>query len=483
VRRTLPRRGVLVAGGVVAVAAVSGAVALLVGGGPAPSPPEPPVATPYAFGSDGRQDIVMGLPKRAQSGSSVASGVVLVHAGPDSTTPAVITERTAGVPGRPDAADRFGATMTSGDFNGDGRADLVVTVPGKSMVAVLYGSRGGSLRGGRFVPSRTQILTRESLVMPSGAGLAGGMLVGRHLNRDRFDDLAIGEPVLDPRGGGAIRILFGGAHGLVTTGALSLPPPRPGLAGFGRRLQAADIDDDSDIDLVEGAPDEDVAGHLSYCPGTPHGPTSCTLLQSGPDAGTSSLAVADVNDDGPADIVQGDGDDVHGTPATGEVRIWLGRSGGPPSVPTVITQRSPGMPANADNRAGDHFGAGVEAGDLDGNGIPDIVVSAPGEDDGTGRVTVIRGSSDGFAKLSTAVIGDGDAPGRQFGFRIALLDLTQADAPDTVVVSGGAHAFADAVTVLTSPGDGKVDALRLQGLGGLLDGTPDDIRLGHAFAE
>ena len=61
----------------------------------------------------------------------------------------------------------------------------------------------------------------------------------------------------------------------------------------------------------------------------------------------------------------------------------------------MITQDS--LAVRGTDEIGDEFGAVVEAADVDQDGYDDLIVAAPREDDGAGRVTVIRGWRDGYA--------------------------------------------------------------------------------------
>ncbi|MFG2064934.1 FG-GAP-like repeat-containing protein [Micromonospora sp. NPDC048871] len=83
----------------------------------------------------------------------------------------IITQRTAGVPGSPEQEDRFGATLAVGDVTGDGRADVLVGVPGESIgkkkqagtVALLKGSASGLTGKG------AQGFDQDHSVVPGGA--------------------------------------------------------------------------------------------------------------------------------------------------------------------------------------------------------------------------------------------------------------------------------------------------------------------------
>jgi hypothetical protein len=190
--------------------------------------------------------------------------------------------------------------------------------------------------------------------------------------------------------------------------------------------------------------------------------------------GTSSLAVADVNGDRYADIVQGDSahtDAVAGLLAgPGEVRLWLGGRRGPRRAPIVITQNAPAVPGT--DEPGDEFGAVVEAGDVDSDGFADMIVAATREDGGAGRITVIRGGRDGYATAantsfdqdSPTVPGRAEADG-EFGSSLTILSLSGDRRLDVAVAARGEHTADERVMVVEggpgvfAPGETRTSTL------------------------
>jgi tRNA A-37 threonylcarbamoyl transferase component Bud32 len=429
------------AAGAAALLAVAGATfaALKWDSGQETGPPGARDVMPYDFDRNGRQELVVTFDEGSPADVEPRSGAVIVQ-----TTAGwrLITQDDAGVPGRPAREDAFGSGVTSGDFDRDGWADLALGVPGKDHVSVLYGSEDGLVNG-----RRQQLGAPE---LPAGAGRYGRTLIARDVDGDAHDDLLVGAPGGTPGdpGVGAVHVLFGGDQRLVDRRPRRiLRPPDPDMRAFGSRMRFGDVDGDGHADLVEGtATTARAPGHATYCAGTPEGPMECRRLGTG---GSSSLALADVNRDRRADIVQGDAGLAE---AAGEVRLWLGRPEGPREART-ITQETGQVPG--DSEPGDGFGSAVEAGDLDDDGYADIVVSAPGEDERAGRITVIRGGRTGIAATGhshfdqdhRAVPGTA-GPGREFASTVALLQLSDDRRLDLALAIRGERSRSDRIMVI-----------------------------------
>ena len=394
---------------------------------PGPAPPNPQLAreaaVPYDFDGNRRSELVVSVLRAGLRGSRRQPGVVLLRRGDVWET---ITEKDARMHGRPGPSDQFGSGITSGDFDRDGAADLAVGTPGRNRVSILYGTSRG-LAGGR----RTQL---------RGPHRYGFSLVADDMDGDGYDDLIAAAPGTGTERG-EVRLLLGGRGGLTERRAHTLGRPTTAIAGFGTRLRTGDVDGDDHPDLIEGGPDKAAApGHASFCRGSSTGPRRCRPL--GTDA-TASVGVADVNNDGYADIALGDSSPLPGGyPAGGVVRLWLGSRRGPRPGPIVMSQDSPGIPGK--DEPADRFGIVLDAGDVDADGFADIVVAATGEDDEAGRVTVIRGGRRGYATTGFSSFDQNspNVPGRkragsQFGSTLAILSVTAEGRPDLVVAVRG----------------------------------------------
>jgi hypothetical protein len=423
-------------------------------------------AVPFDLNGDGRVDVVSGLPNRTvpdSAGTPVRSaGAVLVLWGGRNRLPeTLITRADDGVPGELGYFDSFGTSLASADFDRDGYADLAVGTPYPGYDGAGYGEVL------IFFGAADRNLTRRVALVPRGAHAGfGASLVAADLDRDSWPDLAVGANRDDPRveedyGTGAVVVLSGGPAGFAIERSAVIARPQPSTASFGTLLAAGDLDGDGDLDLVEGyrgtprwIDDPPVPGHVTYALGSPDGFGPAVQLTS---RSATSLAVGDLTGDGRDDVVVGSAfrttwteDDP--TPR-GRVTIFRGLPTGPSPTGSSITQATRGVPGS--DERGDQFGASVTLTDVDRDDHLDLVVGAPGENAGRGRVTILRGNRRGVATRDAVTLDQAspEIPGRPekgdlFGAAVAALDVNGDGRRDLVLGAPGENRSRGTLTVV-----------------------------------
>jgi len=402
------------------------------------------VAEAGDFNGDGFDDAAFGVPYEDVGGGPIVdagcvnivygSGGGLATAATGGIASQVWTQNSGGIPGSADSDDLFGASLASGDLNGDGFDDLVIGVPGEDTggntdvgaVHVIYGGTGagGALgSGGSFV--LTSFAWGEA--RETGDEFGRTVAVG-DFDGDGFDDIVIGCPlegVGANSNAGMLHIAYGQSAGGITAGPTftqsMFGDPEEFSDELGFSLAVLDVNGDGFTDVAIGVPYEDYVvagspennvGMVCLLEGAAGGidvsPTTPFFIQSSLGHGNSSevgdcfgysLAGGDIDGDLDDELVVGipfEGiaaaidcgvvDVVEGSPAG----LVLGFA---MSIPESLF--GPGV-----SNFADAFGTSVAVGDFDLDGFGDIAIGKPGEEVAAGppdlgEVTILYGAAGG----------------------------------------------------------------------------------------
>jgi Ca2+-binding RTX toxin-like protein len=118
-------------------------------------------------------------------------------------------------------------------------------------------------------------------------------------------------------------------------------------------------------------------------------------LDNGEFLGWSIASMGDLDGDGVTDLAVGAPMDNGGN--RGAVWVLFLNADGTVKAEQKISATAGGFGGRLSN--GDHFGSSVAAlGDLDGDGIPDLAVGAPGDDDGGAGMDLLHGDTNGYPR-------------------------------------------------------------------------------------
>ncbi|KAG8571514.1 hypothetical protein GDO81_011676 [Engystomops pustulosus] len=156
---------------------------------------------------------------------------------------------------------RLGWSVTTGDLNNDGWDDLVIGAPGYSTmgriqvgcVYIIYSSDSG-------IPSQNMDLEKDANVLLSGfenAGRFGSSMAVLDFNDDGHLDLAVGAPSVGSSQltyTGSVYVYYGSKENGLSTQPNVTIKCKLSYCNFGWTLYAADVNEDTKLDLVVGSP-------------------------------------------------------------------------------------------------------------------------------------------------------------------------------------------------------------------------------------
>lgn len=335
---------------------------------------------------DGFGDVLVGAPLSNQGGTD-AGQAVLYYGGAQGLATTAGWSATGAR-----SWAHFGAAVASaGDVNADGYADVIVGAPNEDGFNLVQEGHAYLYLGSEAGLSTTPAWIGAAGIF--GAGYGHAVASAGDVNGDGYSDVVVGAPLYDAAGfydEGRAYVHLGGPGGLAGDPSWSADSLVT-LAHFGQAVAGAgDTNGDGYADILIGAPD-DGSGRAYVFVGSPAGvdatPDWSARSRRQPAAfGASVTGVGDYDLDAYPDI-------AIGAPASGD-RDQAGEgyvyiySGGPTGLPrrTIATLQG--------NAPGAGFGTAVaSAGDVNGDGAADLIIGAPGYDNGfsQGRVFVYFG--------------------------------------------------------------------------------------------
>ncbi len=354
---------------------------------------------------------------------------------------------------------RFGqGASAAGDVNGDGFADL--------WIGARFASGSGGTTGRTFLHlgsggGISTAATHEFDGALYGAGavqseFGASVAPAGDVDGDGFADTLVAAPRFDSGevDEGRAGLFTGRARGLITTPNWLFARDLSENLGHAAST-AGDVNGDGFDDIIAGAPGGNYyastfAGKAYVFLGGPGLPATTPNWTLGENQladrfGTSVANAGDVNGDGFGDVIVGAPAHDRGQVDEGAVFLYLGGPLGLSTTPALVLEA---------DQAGAFFGQSVaNAGDVNGDGLTDVIVGAPFFDGvvvDEGRVFVFLG--DVTNPLSTlAWTQVGNASTRYLGMSVSGAGDVNGDGKSDVIVTNWAKTGTSSVFVFHGP--------------------------------
>jgi hypothetical protein len=438
------------------------------------------------FNDDGFADVLVGAPLADGPGDARenAGEAYILFGSPE---PEGTIDLAQGAPltvSGENPGDNLGFTVAAGDVNGDGRDDAIVGARFASSAGGQAGGKAYAIFGREDLAGSFDVAEGDqdvTIVGKDGSYLSIALAAG-DVNGDDIDDILLGAsgaagPNNDrPTSGGVMVVL-----GSTSLEGTDLRQVEPFFSLYGasagdnipNHLAAGDMDGDGRAELIVGAPLVD--GELKedagavYIASVPEGGGEVDLAGndgfsritggSRKDMMGFQVAAGDVNGDGVSDAIMGArdvdgvGDAVNNA---GEVHVLFGGEA-IPSSRDLAEEATDVLISGGDPT--DSIGFAVADGDVNGDGVTDILIGAPVADGcdnarpDAGEGYAVFGRSDWPQGITLKGTGDltflGSEDGDELGFSVRAADFNgdgvadvmlgalQADGPDNSRPDGG----------------------------------------------
>jgi len=281
----------------------------------------------------------------------------------------------------------------AGDVNGDGYADVIIGAHGtggnfKGKAYLYLGVNGGL----SLTPTFTATGVADWDYFGSSVAGAGDV------NGDGYGDVLIGAHGVGGGNIGQAYLYLGSNSGLSDTPVFTISG-KVFLDDLGRSVDGAgDVNGDGFADVLisaSGAPNDSKKGQVYVYMGSSSGLDATPALTitgaaTGDNLGWSVAGAGDVNGDGYADVILGAYNADAGGSNRGQAYLYLGSSSGLSATPVFTASGF----ADEDNLGEVVAGAG----DVNGDGYADVIISAPSADVGgllKGQAYIYLGNSSG----------------------------------------------------------------------------------------
>lgn len=340
--------------------------------------------------------------------------------------------------GTPENGDLSGWDLGSGDLDGDGIKDLIISSiyaegpdpsrPDQSQIWIFFGKPSSNwAQYSQGITSADVVIYGNYNILNNDKNWAGWDIECGDLDGDGMDELAIGAPHADGYNGtinaaGAIYLFYG-----KTRSEWDAVYDLQGVVGVGADIEISG----SDVNDAIGG--RQMTGSISY------------YL-------SKSIAFADVNGDNYDDLLFGailaDGA-TNQINSCGDAYIIFGKPRASLDDLYTINPLEPGSHADVTffgSQANDYFGFAIAVGDLNGDNIGDVCISALYGDglnnakNGAGEILVFFGRNNWPAVIDLAanpiydILIEGRAVNSRMGYRLVTGNI-DGDAYDDLIIS------------------------------------------------